>query len=39
MGMAGSPLVKDTGICSFLWPVNLWMAGKEKLYFTHSLVE
>jgi len=39
MGMAGSPLVKVAGIRSFLWPVNLWMVSKEKLYFTHSLVE
>jgi hypothetical protein len=39
MGMARGTLVKVAGIHSFLWPVNLWMAGKEKPYFTHSLVE
>jgi hypothetical protein len=39
MGMEGSTLVKAAGIPSFLWPVNLWMAGKEKLFFTPFLVE
>jgi len=39
MGMEGSTLAKTAGISSFLWPVNLWMAGKERLYFTISMVE
>jgi len=37
--MEGSTLVKAAGISSFLWPVNLWLAGKEKLCLTPFLVE